>query len=155
MQIKKYDTFLRQDNTPELILEKSVVYGEETILNKPELIAEMFRQVFLLDRRTEEYVYMLALNTKCVPIGAFELYHGTVNTTVVSPREVYMKALLCGAVSVVIVHNHPSGDVTPSEADLGMVDNMKQAGVMLEVELMDSIIISSKDYYSFRETQWV
>ena len=73
--------------------------------------------------------------------------------SVLRPREVYMKALVIGATSIVLVHNHPSGDRTPSKEDRTSLKNMIAAGKMLGMPLLDSIILAGQDYYSFLEKE--
>ena len=93
---------------------------------------------------------MLALNTKCRVIGLFEISHGTVNECLVSPREVLIRALLCGAAAIFLVHNHPSGDPQPSTMDTVVTKRMQQACKMIGIELLDHIIVGDH-YYSFLE----
>ena len=76
---------------------------------------------------------------------------GTVNASLASPRELVMDALRYGAVYLVLLHNHPSGDPTPSDADLKMTDRMTQAGDLLHIPVMDHIIIGDHCYLSMRE----
>ncbi|MBO4872383.1 MAG: DNA repair protein RadC [Lachnospiraceae bacterium] len=76
---------------------------------------------------------------------------GTVNASLASPRELFLEALRYGAVYLVLLHNHPSGDPTPSEADIRMTDRMAQAGDLLHIPLMDHIIIGDHSYTSMRE----
>lgn len=75
----------------------------------------MLNTVFRLNRPTEEYMYMLALDNKCELLGVFEVAHGTVNATLYNLREIFICALLCGASCIVLTHNHPSGDTTLSK----------------------------------------
>ena len=76
---------------------------------------------------------------------------GTVNASLASPRELFLEALRFGAVYLVLLHNHPSGDPTPSEADLRMTGRMVQAGDLLHIPIMDHIIIGDHSYISMRE----
>ena len=76
---------------------------------------------------------------------------GTVNQTVASPRELFLEALRCEAVSVLMIHNHPSGDPTPSRQDILTTKRMKEAGEFLGIPLCDHIIIGDQTYLSFRE----
>lgn len=84
-------------------------------------------------------------------MGIFELSHGTVNSSLITPREVYMKALLCGASTIVLAHNHPSGDPTPSELDINAMERIKDAGDILAIPLMDFIVCGDNCYYSAKE----
>jgi len=79
------------------------------------------------------------------------LSRGTVNASLASPRELFMEALRYGAVYLVLLHNHPSGDPTPSEADVRMTGRMARAGELLHIPVMDHIIIGDHTYISMRE----
>lgn len=150
MRITTYKTELNADNLNILVKEKSCnCTGVET-LNNPSLIAEMFNVVFRLNRQTEEYLYMLALTTKGKPLGVFEVSHGIVDATICNPREIFIKALLCGASGIVIIHNHPSGDTTPSKQDIESYNRLKEAGKLIGINVLDSVIIG-ESYYSFAE----
>ena len=71
--------------------------------------------------------------------------------TCLNPREVFMRALLIGASSIVLCHNHPSGDPEPSRQDMEMTKRFKESGELLGLPVMDHIIIGGSDYYSFME----
>lgn len=122
-------------------------------LSNPAGIVKMLNSLFSLNKRAEEYVYMLAMNKKCKPLGVFEISHGSVAASVCSPREIFIRALLCGASGIVIVHNHPSGDVTPSQTDGINYKKLLEAGNLIGINLLDSIIIGDDNYYSFMEQE--
>ena len=150
MRITTYKTELNQDNLNVLVKEKSCnCTGVET-LNTPSLIAEMFNVVFRLNKQTEEYLYMIALDSKQKPLGVFEISHGMVNMTICNPREIFIKALLCGSSGIVITHNHPSGDTTPSKEDIESYNRLKEAGKLIGINVLDSVIVG-EGYYSFCE----
>lgn len=150
MRITTYKTELNKDNLNILVKEKSCnCTGVET-LNTPLLTAEMFNVVFRLNKQTEEYLYMIVLDSKNKPLGVFEISHGAVNMTICNPREIFIKALLCGASGIVITHNHPSGDTTPSSEDIQSYNHLKEAGKLIGINVLDSIIVG-ESYYSFHE----
>lgn len=93
---------------------------------------------------------MICMNTKNKVIGVFELSHGTVNASLVSPREAFQKALLANAVSVIFMHNHPSGDPKPSREDVEVTKRLSEAGKILGVEVLDHIIVGDS-YSSLKE----
>lgn len=99
----------------------------------------------------EEQLYCAYFNSKCHFIGDDRLTIGNVNSTMVSPRELFVKALRHGAVMLVLLHNHPSGDPAPSNEDLQTTILVADCGRMLGVELVDHIIIGDGCYYSFAE----
>ena len=110
----------------------------------------MINTIYNASVLTEEYMWMIALDTKCNPIGIFEISHGTVNASLISPREIFMRLCLCGATNFVLIHNHPSGDITPSKEDINVTTQMKEAGKLMNINLLDHIIVGDI-YYSFRE----
>lgn len=93
---------------------------------------------------------MIATDTKQKVLGVFEISHGTVNTSLISPREVFIRALLCGADYIILVHNHPSGNSHPSMEDKKVTERIKECGELMNIKLLDHIIIGD-DYYSFQE----
>ncbi len=150
MRIITYKTELNEDNLNILVKEKSCNYTDVETLNTPSLIAEMFNDVFRLNKQTEEYLYMIALNNKGKLFGVFEISHGIVNMAICNPREIFIKSLLCGASGIVIAHNHPSGDTTPSKDDIESYNRLKEAGKLIGINVLDSIIVGN-NYYSFAE----
>ena len=76
---------------------------------------------------------------------------GTVNASLVSPRELFLSALRFHAVNLILVHNHPSGDAAPSQADIDLTRRVQQAGELLGVHILDHIIIGDCQYFSFQE----
>lgn len=105
-----------------------------------------------LAKEAEEYVYALYVDTKLQPVGVSEISHGTNNKSICSTRSIFQRALLLNANSVFLIHNHPTGDVSPSADDVKSTKIVKQAGELLEINLLDHIIVGSNGgYYSFKE----
>lgn len=150
MRVNCYSTEMKNDKIPTLVKEKGFNYSSES-LTHPDEIAKFMDVAFHLGKRTEEYIYMISFNTKMKINGVFEISHGTVNASLCSPREVYIRALLTGAAYIVMVHNHPSGDSTPSKEDLDVSERMKKAGEIIGVSLCDFIIIGDGTFVSFLE----
>lgn len=100
---------------------------------------------------TQEQLLVAFLNTKGVLIKEEVITKGTVNMSIVSPREIFICALKCEAVSVVMLHNHPSGDPAPSRQDIEATLRVREAGALMGVSLIDHIIIGDNNYISFRE----
>ena len=149
MRITTYRAELNEEQHNILVKENSCNYPVDS-LNNPQLVSAMLNEVFRLNRRAEEHVYMIALNTKSRPLGIFEISHGTVNLSICNPREIFIKALLCGAAGIILVHNHPSGDIKPSKEDMEVYKRIKEAGKIIGVELIDNIIVAN-GYFSFHE----
>lgn len=152
MRINEYRTIINKNNQlTELTKERGTDYkAKNDGLTSPQEIAKMMVDLYQLDVQAEEYVYMIAFNNKMYPVGVFEISHGTVNASLLSPREIFIRALLAGAVNIVLVHNHPSGSISPSGEDIQSTKRIKEAGKLLNVKLVDHIIIGD-DYLSLAE----
>ena len=115
----------------------------------PESIALYYGQD--LRHKESEQLMMLALNSKSVVLGEIIVSTGTVNSSIASPREIFMSALRLKAVNIILLHNHPSGDPTPSREDKLVTRRIKEAGDIIGISLLDHIIIGNNNYISFRE----
>jgi DNA repair protein RadC len=129
--------------------------SEAPLLETPEAVAGLMREDCRL-RRVETFKVLL-LNTRRRLIRVAEISNGTLDTILVHPREVFEKAIASGAAAIVLVHNHPSGDPSPSEADIKVTRDLIRAGQLLKIEVLDHVIIGrateerAKDYVSLRE----
>lgn len=150
--VSLYDTMLNGRRIPYLC-EKELLCEERVIANSPDLVVKAANDFFQLNNRSEEYLYMFAMSSKSELIGAFEVSHGTVNATLVTPREVFLKALMCGAVNITLIHNHPSGDCTPSKEDVELCARVCKAGDLIGIHVLDFIINGNNEYYSFAELE--
>lgn len=115
----------------------------------PSTIAEYYMED--MRHQKQEHMKLLMLNTKSKLIGETDVSKGTVNASLVSPRELFIEALEKNAVSIILLHNHPSGDPTPSTSDLLLTQRVKDAGNLIGIELLDHIIIGNNCYTSFAE----
>jgi len=104
--------------------------------------------------RATECVMLACLDAKGQLICERKITEGTVRMSLISPREIFLVALECKAVNIILVHNHPSGDPTPSEADRELTMSLRNLGVQMEILLLDHIIIGDQNYFSFREADW-
>ena len=151
MRINKYKTKLVDGRKAVLEKDFSVNYPEmDNMMNSPETVARLAKDFLRMHEETEEYMYMLCLNTKLKLNGIFEISHGNVNSSVVGTREVFQKALLGNAVSIILIHNHPSGDCTPSRQDIEVTKRLVEAGKIIGIDVLDHIIIG-KSYCSLKE----
>lgn len=123
--------------------------SSKVILNSSNSIYEYMRYE-LLDKK-QEYFYCLYLNGKKELIERKLLFMGTVNRSLVHPREVFKNAYLCSASGIICVHNHPSGDVNPSREDIHLTDSLVEIGKMNGIPIIDHIIVGDDNYYSFYE----
>lgn len=152
MRITKYTTRLTEAQRAVLEKEFTVNCPEvDRKMNSPERVAKLAKHFLRLHKRTEEYLYMVCMNTKLEMIAVFELSHGNVNSSIMSVREIFQKALLANAVSIILMHNHPSGDPTPSREDVEVTKRAKEAGDLLGVQLLDHIVVGRPGYCSLKE----
>ncbi len=93
----------------------------------------------------------LMLDTACQYIGEYEVSLGTVNSSLVSPREIFIEALKSEAVNIILVHNHPSGNPNPSQEDIFMTENIGRIGKFIGIEIIDHIIIGDNTFISLKE----
>lgn len=126
---------------------------EGIALQFPSSIADYFMED--LRHQTQEVMKLLLLDTKSKLICELDVSKGTVNAAVISPRELFIEALKRNAVSVILLHNHPSGDPTPSANDISFTKQVKAAGELIGIRLLDHIIIGNNCYKSFAEMQLI
>ena len=124
-------------------------YQDTVCFTDPKTIAQYYMED--LRHANQEQMKLLLLNTKSRLIGETDISKGTVNSAVISPRELFVEALQKNAVSIVLLHNHPSGDPTPSKEDVLITRRIQEAGRLIGVELLDHIVIGDNCYVSLRE----
>lgn len=122
---------------------------EELDFSKANTIAEYYMED--MRHRKQEHMKLLMLNTRCRLICESELSKGTINMSVISPRELFVEALQKNAVYIILMHNHPSGDPTPSRDDILVTRRVQEAGLLLGIELIDHIIIGDNCYVSLAD----
>lgn len=150
-KIVQYKTMKDENGLPTLHAMREYNYAEIEF-DTPLKIVAMMNEVFQVNRQTEEYFYEACFTTKMGLIGVFEIAHGTIDRALASPREVMQKALLCGAVSIVLLHNHPSGSTQPSKDDSAIKDRMAEVGRLVGITVVDNIIIGNGGrYFSYKE----
>lgn len=151
-RITKYKTKLTADKR--VALEKEIAVnrpGMVDVIRSPEDANSVATDFIHLHEQSEEYLYMICLNTKNKIIGVFELSHGNVNSSIFSVREMFQKALLANAVNIIVMHNHPSGDPTPSREDILVTERAKEAGKLIGIDILDHIIVGDGRYCSLKE----
>ena len=104
---------------------------------------------YLLDDKKQEYFYAIYVNNKKEIIERKLLFMGTINRSIVHPREVFKNAYLTSASGIICVHNHPTGDITPSIEDIRITNALVETGNISGIPLLDHIIIGEDNYYSF------
>ena len=133
-----------------LIMIKDKDYETDTIKSCHD-VYDFLKDKIELNKEPEEVVVMFALDNKKNIINFSELSRGTINNSLLYPREVFKRALISNAHAVIIAHNHPSGNCYPSIEDKQITGLLKEAGNIIGIQLLDHIIVGEKDYYSFFE----
>lgn len=128
---------------------KSAKVTSELICRNPAVIAEYFMEE--MRHKEQEFLKMLILNTKNVLMKDIDISKGTVNASLATPREIYIEALKHRGSSVILLHNHPSGDPMPSKDDCLFTKRVAEAGKMIGISLLDHIIIGDNSYVSLKE----
>jgi DNA repair protein RadC len=143
----------------QVLRDAEVPYADATCEN-PDRIAAYWRDVIMKDprhRNDVESVYAFHMNARRRVTGYALVSQGTLDTILVHAREVFRTAIVSSAHAVVIAHNHPSGDPTPSEADVKVTRDLIRAGQLLKIDLLDHVVIANqpstnpKGYASLRE----
>lgn len=119
------------------------------ILNKTSKVYEYYKDI--LGNKQQEHFYCVYLDNKKRVIRDKLLFIGTLNYSIVHPREVFKSAYLLSASSIIVVHNHPTGNVIPSKQDLDLTNNLIAVGNILGIKVVDHVIIGKNNYYSFIE----
>lgn len=110
-------------------------------ISMPETAAEYLKKLGL-HKKPEEHFYVLLLNVKNQVVGYHEVSKGLLDRSHVHPREVFRVAILNNASKIILAHNHPSGDTTPSKQDMESTSNMVKAGELLGIKVIDHIIVA-------------
>lgn len=126
-----------------------VRYQDKVRLTMPQTIADYYMEQMRHEK--QEHLLALFFDSKCRLLSDVTISVGSATATCVSPREIFLMALRCNAVQIVLLHNHPSGDPTPSMGDDEVTERIKEGGDLLQVPLADHIILGDQLYYSYRE----
>lgn len=123
---------------------------ELLLITNPNSAVELINKYILEEDR--EVLLVLVLNTKNAVVAVHRCHMGTLDSSIASARDIYKTAILNNAASIIIAHNHPSGFVRPSEADIALTERIVQAGQVLGINLLDHIIVGWKEgFYSFKQ----
>ena len=125
------------------------IEDNKVTLSTPESIFLYTKYIFY--NKKQGMFYVLYFDSKYRLIGKELLFKGTVNKSTIHPREIFKYAYLYSASSIVCIHNHPSGDVTPSNEDIILTNALVEIGQIQKIHVVDHIIVSSKKYYSFSD----
>ena len=151
MRVTKYNTRLDADKLPMLVKESAFNYNGKLNMTNPNEIYWFLNDQEDLEGLDKECLWLFCFNTKQKFIGYFLVSTGSINVSLVPVREVFIKALAVGSVNIALVHNHPSGDATPSKEDVNVTKRVKEAGALLGINLVDHIVLGDKTYCSMQE----
>lgn len=153
MRVTEYKMMIDSDRKNVLVKEGCTYCKQVDSLRSPEMIVQVMNEVVHAEELAEEHIWLLAMTVKGRLIGMFEIAHGTVDGCMTSPREIFTRACVCGAARIVLVHNHPSGEVIPSKPDDLMTQRIAEAGKIMNIQCLDHIIIGYRAYYSYAEEE--
>lgn len=128
---------------------KAACAAEELICSSPSVIAGYFMES--MRHMEQEHLKLLILNTKNVLIKDMDISKGTVNASLATPRELFIEALRYRGAAIILLHNHPSGDASPSGEDCLFTKRVEEAGKLMGIPLLDHIIIGDTSYVSLKE----
>lgn len=134
----------------QLVKESRVLFDAK--VSSPAVVAKMIKQ--MTDGSDRELVYVISVDSKNKPIATELISMGGVNSSIVDIGNIFKHALLANATGVIIAHNHPSGDVTPSVEDIRITKRIEEAGKLLSLPLLDHVVVGDMEtdvYYSFLE----
>jgi DNA repair protein RadC len=134
----------------QLVMQQSKRYMNKKVLNSPKVVFDLLKEIQDLDR---EIFFVLTLNANNQLINIHIVSIGILNSALVHSREVFRPAIIDNAYSIILVHNHPSGNPEPSEEDTKITKELKNAGEIIGIKILDHIIIGNNDYVSLKD-EW-
>jgi DNA repair protein RadC len=139
-----------------LVKEKAGLYDlNEVIIRSPEDAAFAARKLLGYDELPNENFCIFTLNTKNKIVGVHTVFVGTLNASIVQPREVFQAALLNNAASIVCFHNHPSGDPSPSKEDISVTNRLVDCGQLMGIPVLDHVILGDNRFVSLKEKGYI
>lgn len=135
-----------------LVKESSMLYKERNIRSPQDSYALLKE---LLENKDREHFIVVALNTKNEPVTINVCHIGSLNASIVHPREIMKIAILSNAASILVAHNHPSGNTSPSQEDISVTERLKQAGDLMGIELLDHLIVGDGTFLSLKEKGYI
>lgn len=128
---------------------KESVLEYDVNINSPQVAASLIQK--MIGDSDRENLVLVCLDTKNKPTSVQILSTGSLNASLLHPREVFKSVLLSNSASFIIGHNHPSGDLTPSQEDIRITKRLIEVGQLMGIELMDHLIVSDTSFMSMRE----
>lgn len=134
-----------------LVMEEGIGYGETPNITNADAAAAIGRAYINANFPDREMCIALILDTKNRITGVYTVSVGSLNVSIVHPREVFKAAILGNAAAIVLIHNHPSGDPAPSREDFNLTERMKKAGDLLGIRFLDHVIIGHNSHYGMAD----
>ena len=150
MRINEMKTVMDKETRLAYLVKEGFNYGGNLKLCSPQSIYDFMEERYQLSYQTEEHVYAMCMEANMRLIGIFHISSGTVNASMVDIRGLMIKTLLANATNFILIHNHPSGSTNPSNEDIRVSKRLKEAGNLLNIQMVDSLIIGDT-YYSLKE----
>lgn len=146
IQIKKYGLALVKESNKLYDFEGKNCCTPDEALN-------ILNEIFNFETQAEEIAVIICMDTKNNIIGAFEISRGSLNSSIIHPREVLKRALICNSANYILAHNHPSGDTTPSKEDISLTMRLNEASKIIGIEMLDHLVIGSNKSYTSMKKQ--
>ncbi len=127
----------------------SLPVSQKLRIQEPETVFKKYEPI--LSHLKKEVFMILLLNSANYLLRDVKISEGSLNTSIVHPREVFQPAILESAASIILIHNHPSGEIIPSREDKNITYRLVEVGKLLDIPVLDHIIIGERKYYSFKE----
>lgn len=133
----------------QMVRDSSLLYPQRTVRMAKDVVELMLR---FLDESDREQFILLCLNTKNQPTAIHTVSIGSLDASIVHPREVFKAAILANASSIIVGHNHPSGDPIPSREDINVTHSLKQVGELIGIPVLDHVIVGTEGaFWSMKE----
>lgn len=129
------------------VLRSSLPYMN--VIDHPQVLFDWLR--LEIGDKQQEHFLVIYLNTQHQIIGVKTLFVGTLDRSIIHPREIFKEAMAVSSSKIMVVHNHPSGTLTPSNADIQVTKNLKEIGELMGIPLLDHLIVSTSGYVSLRQ----
>ena len=131
-----------------LVREASFLYKQRRI-SGPSDVYDMAKE--FLEAEDREKLIVCCLDTKNQPLAINVVSVGSLNSSIVHPREIFKAAILCNSAGIILLHNHPSGDPTPSDEDIKATQRITECGKLMGIDLLDHVIVGNEKFCSLRE----
>ena len=136
------------------LVKRALKIGEET-LPKIQSIKDVIAQVGYLRNKLREHLVAIYLNARNEMLFRKHVFIGTLDANIAHPREIFAEALRQNAASIILVHNHPSGDPEPSKADIEITKRILEAGKIMGIDVLDHVIITKTKAFSFKQKKLI